>query len=112
MKPITKNTWLCLGLIALSEIISFVGEFQPLVSLIGTGLIIIATAILTFKNLENGLLIVFAELIIGSKGHLLNLGPISIRIAIFAIVMAAWAYKMLYRQKRAIFLKKIKEFPF
>jgi O-antigen ligase len=112
MKLITKNTWLCLGLIALSEIVSLVGEFQPLVSLIGAGLIVLTTAVFAFKNPENGLLVMFAELIVGSKGHLLNLGPVSIRMALFGIVMAAWAYKMLYRQKRVACFKKIKEFPF
>jgi hypothetical protein len=51
--------------------------------------------IISLKNLRYGVYAAILELIIGSKGYLLHLdileGTISIRIAIWMIILAVWA---------------------
>ena len=60
MKLLTKKTWLVLGVITLIEFISFGAYFYAPLKIIGALLLTAATLFLTIKNLENGLLILFA----------------------------------------------------
>lgn len=53
-------------------------------------LIGLITFILSIHKLELGLYIALAELIGTSHGHLLSLGEISLRMAVFIVVMLAW----------------------
>ena len=109
MKLITKSTWLVLGVITLMELISFGAYFYNPLKIIGAVIITVATLFLTYKNLENGLLILFAELIIGSKGHLFDLGPISIRMIIFAIIIFFYLIKLIKKEERVKLITQLKE---
>jgi len=100
MRLLTKQTWLLLIVITLIELFSFGAYFYEPLKIIGAIIITGTTLWLTFKNLENGLLILFAELIIGSKGHLFELGPISIRMIIFAIILGVYLIKLISAPER------------
>lgn len=81
-------------LILLAETLSFSGYLWPNINKIGFVVICLATIFLAVKNLRYALLLVLAELIIGSKGYLffydINGAPVSIRIAMWLIVMGFW----------------------
>jgi O-Antigen ligase. len=109
MNLLTKKTWIILGVITLIELLSFGAYFYSPLKIIGAILIAGITFWLTYKNLENGLLILFAELIIGSKGHLFELGPISIRMIIFAIIMVVFLTKLINKTERLKLLSAIKD---
>jgi O-antigen ligase len=109
MKLLTKKTWLVLGVITLIEFISFGAYFYAPLKIIGALLLTAATLFLTFKNLENGLLILFAELIIGSKGHLFEIGPVSIRVLIFSVIMVAYLIKLTKKENRQQLFTTLKE---
>lgn len=105
-----KKISLVLSIITLIELISFGAYFYNPLKIIGAILITIITLFLTYKNLENGLLILFAELIIGSKGHLFELGPVSIRMIIFTIIMLVYFIKLFNKDERLRIIAQIKEF--
>jgi len=110
MKLIDKNTGFILGAIAVLEFISFLGYFYPPLKLASALIIFLGIFILAFKNLEFGLLILFTELIIGSKGHLFELGPVSLRMIIFAAIILAYLYKLRRREERLKIINYLKEF--
>ena len=110
MKLINRNTWLLIGIISILELISFVGYFLEPLKIISAVLISVLILVLTFKNLENGLLILFAELIISSKGHLFEIGPISIRMIIFGAIMLAYITKLFKKEERLKIVSYLKEF--
>ena len=70
MPLITKKTWFLLGAVTILELISLAAYFFPTLKIISAIIIFSSILVLTLKNLESGLLIIFFELIIGSKGHL------------------------------------------
>lgn len=110
MKLLAKNTWLILGVITLIELISFGAYFYAPLKIVGAILIMGFTIFLTCKNLENGLLILFAELIIGSKGHLFEIGSVSIRVIIFTIILAVYLIKLTGKEERSKLLSYLKGF--
>ncbi len=109
MNLLTKKTWIILGVITLIELLSFGAYFYSPLKIIGAILITGITFWLTYRNLENGLLILFAELIIGSKGHLFELGTISIRMIIFAIIIVIFLTKLINKTERLKLWSAIKE---
>ena len=89
------------------EILSFGGFTRPVLSEIIFAIISLAVFFLTIYDLEYGLLIILAELFIGSLGHLfyisIGLNEIPIRIALWAIFMLVFTVKFLgqlIRQKK------------
>lgn len=111
MKLITKNTWLLLGIITIIELVSFLGYFYAPLKIISAVVISLIVFILTFKNLETGLLLMFTELIIGSKGHLFELGSISIRMIIFGVIILAYLIKLRHTEERLKIISYLKELP-
>ena len=83
--------------------LSFVAYFFPLFNKVAFFVILAMALILTLEKLEYGIYILLAELFIGSKGYLFYFDAggtsVSLRIALFLIVMAVWIYK------------KIKDYP-
>ncbi len=79
-------------------------------------LISLLVLIISLKNIRYGVYAAILELLIGSKGYLLHLdisgGTISIRIAIWAIILGVWLKYFIYslrqkdQTKRSVFLKK------
>ena len=85
------------------ELFSFFGFLYPQAGTILFFLIVFATLVASFWRLEYGLLIILAELFIGSKGYLFSLdidgSVVSIRIALFLIIMAVWLAKKVKSEK-------------
>ena len=74
----------------LLEAVSLLAFKFPAISLpllLGIGA---ATFVISLKNLEWGIYLLFGELFIGSRGRLLEYDLISLRMVVFAAVMGAW----------------------
>lgn len=88
-------------LLLLAELVSYDGYFFPVLNTAGFLVITGVALLLSLQRLEYGLYFVLAELILGGKsGALLSLQysgffP-SLRMALFIIVMAVWAGKVLF----------------
>ena len=86
-----KKALILMVVVEAVSLLSFVIDGASLPLLIITGLVVF---VLSLKNLEWGVYILFAELFFGSRGHLLEFdyGPVSIslRLVIFAAVFLAW----------------------
>ena len=96
-------------LILLFESLSFVGYLSPSVNIVMFFILVLLTLVISLYKLEYGVLIVLAELFIGSKGYLYNFifngSNISIRIALWSVVLVCWfilLLKNLYQTKRLI----------
>jgi hypothetical protein len=91
---IGKIFWISLVGLFLAEGLSLWGWHQPGIGKIIFAIIVVGTFLLASWRLELGVWIVLAELIVGSKGYLfvwpLGNFNISIRLAIFGIVILAW----------------------
>lgn len=91
--------------ISFALILSFIAYFFPLFNKVAFFVILGLTLILTLEKLEYGLYILLAELFIGSKGYLFyfDLGgtSVSLRIALFLIVMGVWFAKYVIARSRA-----------
>lgn len=94
-----RKFYLILGFIFLAELFSLFGYLLSDFNKISFFIIVLLTIILSLIKLEYGLWILFAELFIGSKGYLFFFEHdgliISIRIALWLIVMAVWLGKVL-----------------
>lgn len=88
-------------LLILNEILSYLGFLNPGLNTILFLLIILLTALVTWQNLESGLLLLLAELFMGGKGYLYSLtvggNRMAIRIALFTVVMLVWLARRRYR---------------
>lgn len=105
-----KKIIVFLGAIFLTELLSFAAySYEPL-KIIGFGLLAIIITYLTVKNLENGLLILFVDLIIDSKGHLFDLGPVSLRMLIFSLILFVFLINFRKKEFRLKVIKTIKDF--
>ncbi|MBI5404841.1 MAG: O-antigen ligase family protein [Candidatus Kerfeldbacteria bacterium] len=92
-----KHVLIVVAILGLVEAVSFLGFRVPAIGQVAFLATTVLTAILTWRRLETGLLILFAELFMGGKGYLLSydLGDdrLSIRIAVFVVVLATWLIK-------------------
>lgn len=92
---------LALFSIILIEELSFLGYLAPSANKVVFGLLVAAAIALAAIRLEWVVALVLAELAIGSKGYLFYLNisdfKISIRLALFAVVMAAWFFRSLVK---------------
>jgi len=94
------------------ELLSFLGYLFLPVNYVLFFLIILATLILSLVKLEYGIYIILTELFIGSKGYLFFFEyegiTISLRIALFLIVMAVWLLNFIKNKKTAFFQSKFR----
>jgi len=85
-----------LVILTVVELLSLIGYLIPTVGQVVFWLILMATLIAALTKLEYGLSILLAELFVGSKGYLFAANlfnvTISIRLALFLIVMATWLW--------------------
>ena len=85
-------------LIILVEAVSLLGFEYPVVNAAGFFAVAVITLLFSVEKLEYGLLILLAELFIGSKGYLFSYDYggtlISLRMALFLVVMSAWLGKV------------------
>ncbi|MEI8361574.1 MAG: hypothetical protein WCG01_05565 [bacterium] len=89
------------------EVLSFAAWHFPVLNQILFGVIFISALYLSLQKIEYGLALIFAELLIGSKGYLfwLTIGNfrLSIRIGLFLAVIIAWKYGVIcdyFREKK------------
>jgi hypothetical protein len=97
-----KTFWYCLLGVAVAHLIAFFVLHTPVeaVIVVLAGLVVLG---LSIWKLELGLLIAFAELFVGSHGHLFSWEWFSIRMAIFVAVMLAWVIgQAAHRSPRAV----------
>ncbi len=92
-QKITLFFWVLVSLLII-EGASFSSYFNPLVGIVVGGIIVLATLVISLKSISNGLLVVVAELLLGSQGYLFSFdiagSTISLRIALWIIVMGVW----------------------
>ena len=110
MKWLNKNLVLFLSSLFLFEGLSFLAYFIPAFNYLGVALILIITLYLSFKDLEWGIIILFTELIIGSKGHLFNLGFLSLRMLIFSALLLVLLIKLANKNFRQELIAKLLAF--
>ncbi len=85
--------------IVLFELVSLCAFLIPQISTFAFFVIVITTAVLAFKRFESALLVLLAELFIGSQGgYMVALGlesglALSLRIGLFLAVFGGWAAK-------------------
>ncbi|MCX6741440.1 MAG: hypothetical protein NTY61_03530, partial [Candidatus Parcubacteria bacterium] len=83
-----------------AELLSLVVYFNFLTANLAWTLILVLTAVLALYKLEYGLYFVLAELFLCGKGYLFfgdfGGGRISIRIALFVIILAIWLGQLIY----------------
>lgn len=93
--------------ISIIETLSLIGFFFPLAREATLATLLILAAILIWKKNEYAIYIMIAELIIGSKGYLLYFDTgsqkISLRIALWLLVMSIWLIKALIHLKKRDF---------
>ncbi|MGI6374178.1 MAG: O-antigen ligase family protein [Patescibacteria group bacterium] len=99
----TKATWLTissyLALFLSLEILSYLALFNPWIQVLSLSILSLATLILSWQRLEFGLLILVAELLIGSMGRLLAIEllgfSLSLRMILWLIVMLVFLGKVI-----------------
>jgi hypothetical protein len=106
----SQLSWLLAGLTA-AHLLSFTSFTWPLLNQLGF-LIILATAIyLSWRDLRLAISLLILELLVGSQGYLFSWDfshfQLSLRIALWSVIMIAWLVKLLYhRQAYFASLKK------
>lgn len=93
------------------EIVSFAGYEFPLVNTTGFFILLLLAAILSIRRLQDGLLLLFIELVLGSKGYLFfyTIGdfPISLRLGLFVVVWLAYLVWIIRDRRIAFFSWKL-----
>lgn len=96
-----KTAWITFAAVAAVHALAIPLLHAQAASLIALAVVASATAALTWRSLAYGLFVAFAEIMVGGHGHLIQaeLGgfSVSLRIAIFAAVMAVWGVRFLQR---------------
>jgi len=94
-----RKFYLILAFIFLAELFSLFSFLMPQFGQIAFLVTVILTLILSLIKLEYGIWIILVELFIGSKGYLfaldINGAVISIRIALWLIIMSVWLAKVI-----------------
>ena len=73
-----------------AELLSYLTWFVPVLALPTLLLISVVALILALRDPRLGFLILLAEAVIGSHGHLVTVGPVSLRMVLFAAAIIGW----------------------
>jgi O-antigen ligase len=100
LEKFKKINWLWfLPVIAVLHLVSFAAMTWPLANTLGFVIIAGLALVLAIIDLRLAILLLFLELLVGSKGYLFSLPVVnfdlSIRIALWSIIMSVWAIKFL-----------------
>ena len=95
MKLVGKTSSLTFALLAVVSGLSILNYFFPGYSWLMLAVIGLAVFGLSLYRLEYGVLALVAELVVGSKGRLLEEGLASLRMVIFVAVMTAYLIKII-----------------
>lgn len=97
-----KPAWITFAAVAAVHVLAIPLLHAQVASLVALAVVALVTAALTWRSLSLGLLIAFAEIMVGGHGHLIQADVagfgVSLRIAIFAAVMAVWGVRFLQRK--------------
>lgn len=89
------------------ELVSYVGFLHPALSIFAFISITFLVFLIALKRLDIAIFVSIAELIIGSKGYLFSATVgnfnISLRLALFLVIMLAWLIKVTQTHKTHIF---------
>lgn len=89
------------------ELLSFSGFLFPAVNTVMFYILALATFAFSLRKLEYGVAIIFAEIVVGSKGYLFSTDiggfRVSIRLALFLAVIATWGIALLRERHIEIF---------
>jgi hypothetical protein len=112
MKLVNYNLFkYSLGLIILIEILSYLAFAFPQTSPWIFGLVSVLAIIMTIYKLEYGVMLIFAELIIGSLGKMfvLEIGgwDITIRMVLWLVVLLVWLAHSIRKRKILFFHSKL-----
>lgn len=101
--PNVRHYLLATGLLVANELLSYTGFVHPRFGTACVAALVLLAAVLAFRRLEYGILLVLGELFVGGKGYLYSItiasGRISIRLALFLVVIAVWAARALLARK-------------
>ncbi len=100
------------------ELLSYLALFFPILNYLIFSFLVLSVIALSFFRLEYGLLIVLAEVFVGSMGHLfvIPLGSyvISIRIALWLALMSVFIVKFIWQliknKKNSFYFQSLKSF--
>lgn len=99
-----KTAWIALADIAIVHLIAIPLADARIASLVVLAVVFVATACVTWRSTSDGLLVAFAEIMVGGHGHLIQADVagfgVSLRIAIFAGVLSVWCVRLL--QSKAV----------
>ncbi len=99
-----KPFWITLGVLAGVFAVSIAVFPFPIASAVALAVSMVAIFAITWKRLDLGLLVAFAELFANSHGHLIAYDihgfSFSSRMAVFVAVMAAWVLAIVTRRVR------------
>lgn len=111
MKFFGKFFKLTLLTLLIVEFLSYVGSLISAVNTAFFFVIVLVALVLSLKKLEYGIYIVLAELFVGSKGYLFYFEyegfSISVRIALFLIIMSVWLAHLIRKREIEFFKYKI-----
>ena len=101
LEKFKKINWLWfLPVIAVLHLVSFAAMTWPLANALGFVIIAGLALVLAIIDLRLAILLLFLELLVGSKGYLFSLPVVnfdlSIRIALWSIIMSVWAINTLF----------------
>jgi O-antigen ligase len=92
-------------LFAALEVLSFFSYNNNVLMEIGFFAVLAVIFAFSFWRPEYGVYFLLAELFLGGKGYLLGFNGISLRIAIFCVILGIWAGKMIVKKQKPDFLK-------
>ncbi len=111
-----KKFWLILAAILGVELASYFGFVWPVVNTIGFFVIAAAALVLSVVDIKYGLLLAFAELFIGSFGHLFTWEvrgvDISIRMALWLIILWVWLAQTIIKIIKTKKIKPVLALPY
>jgi len=82
------------------QLLSLLGYFYPVVSVFIFFLIAAGTMFISFYKVEYGFLILVFEFFAGHGGHLFEFSDVSLRTALFLIVISAWLFDKIARGRK------------
>lgn len=94
-----RQTWFrVFALCGALELLSYLTWFLPAARLPALLIISALALYLALRDARLGFLILLAEAIIGSHGHLIAAGPVSLRMTLFAVALVGWLVDLLRRR--------------
>jgi O-antigen ligase len=95
------------GIFFLIQAFSYLAYLVPVFSGIFFWLIILSALALAIKKTEYGFCFLLFEFFLGHEGHLFEFAGISLRLALFLVLMLVWGIKKISKKQVADFLKNI-----